>query len=109
MTMIYYTTADERVGFIAGLRDLAALLESKPDVSAPRYTTTVFVFPSDGSDQERRTEVDIIASQLSTQAYVTLGGHCQASRFFRPVEYRAVAIPAKLLTARKVREFAWRS
>lgn len=82
---------------------------SSVKVPAPRYTTTEFVFPLDGTGQERRTEIDLIASQLSTQSYVTLSGHYQAPRFFRPVEYRAVAIPAELLTARKVREFAWRS
>lgn len=89
----YYTDAGGRGRFIAGLRDLAAFLESNPGVPVPRFTTTVFLFPPDGTDQERRAEIDVIASQFSTQAYSTQDGYYEASRFFGPVEYRAVAIP----------------
>ena len=99
--MTYYASPDERSRLIAGLRDLAAFLESRPDVPAPA-DATVWVFPPpDGSDSERRAEIDDIASRLFTQAYPTMGGHYVASRFFGPVQYRAVVIPAKNPEARK--------
>jgi hypothetical protein len=88
-----YAESTGRAAFIDGLRKLADLLESNQEVPAPYSTTTVFVFPPDGSDQERRSAIDAIASLLFTQARTTLYGHYEASRFFGPVEYRAVAIP----------------
>lgn len=87
-----YTTPEERVRFIAGLRELASFLDSNSTIPAPVYTT-VYVFPSlDSSDTDRRAEVDVIASRICTQAHETVPGHYVASRFFGPVEYRAVAI-----------------
>lgn len=89
--MSYYANADERARFIAGLRELAAFLESRHDVPiAP--DVTVYAFPPASAYQERRAEIDTIASRIGTQADETVPGHYVASRFFGPVEYRAVAI-----------------
>lgn len=87
-----YSTPEERAWFIAGLRELADFLDSNPETPTP-LDATVHVFPPEGSDTENRAEIDVIASYLFTQAYKTRGGHYVASRFFGPVEYRAVAIP----------------
>ena len=88
-----YANADERGRLTAGLRELADFLDSNPNVPAP-YDATVYLFPPiGGSDTESRAEIDVIASLLFTQAATTTGGHYVASRFFGPVEYRAIAIP----------------
>lgn len=92
-----YANAEERDLFIAGLRDLATFIESNQDVPVPKYTTTVYVFPPNGSDPERRAEVDAAASLLFTEARTTLVGHYEASRFFGPMEYKVVAIPRENL------------
>lgn len=87
-----YSDPAERSAFISGLRDVADFLEANPDVPAP-LDTVIFVFPKlTDSDQERREEVDVIASRIHTQAHYTTVGHYTASRFFGPVEYRAISI-----------------
>jgi hypothetical protein len=87
-----YTDQAGRAALIAGLRDIAAFLESSPDVPAPR-DTAIFVFPQyDAGDRERRAEIDAIASRIFTQAQETSHGHYVTSRFFGPVEYRAISI-----------------
>jgi hypothetical protein len=83
---------DERSRFITGLRDLTEFLESNPGVPAPWSGTTVYVFPSDGSNEQRRAEIDAITSRIGVQARESTPGHYVASRYFGPVEYRAVAI-----------------
>lgn len=88
-----YADSAERTEFISGLRALADYLESNSVVPAPKYTATIYVFPPNGSDAERRAAVDAIASLLFTRAATSLGGHYETARFFGPVEYRAVAIP----------------
>jgi hypothetical protein len=82
----------ERSRFITGLRDLTEFLESNPNVPSPWSETTVYVFPPDGSNEQRRTEIDAIASRIGVQACEFTPGHYVASRYFGPVEYRAVAI-----------------
>ena len=52
----------------------------------------VLVFPPDGSDAERRAEIDVIAERIG-EAPETVCGHYVVWRFFGPVQYRAVAIP----------------
>jgi hypothetical protein len=91
--MTYYANSSQRAQLITGLRQLAEFLDSNPDVPTPP-DATVFVFPPpEGDDQERRAEIDAIASRLFTQASTTrVGGHYVTSRFFGSVEYRAVAI-----------------
>ena len=90
--MANYANASERSQLIAGLRDLAEYLESSPDVPAPCSGTTVYVFPPGGSNDERRAAIDTIASRVDTQSCEFTSGHYIASRYFGPVEYRAVAI-----------------
>jgi hypothetical protein len=90
--MANYANASERSQLIAGLRDLAEYLESNPDVPAPWSGTTVYVFPPDGSNDERRAEIDAIASRVSVRPCEFAPGHYVASRLFGPVEYRMIAI-----------------
>ncbi len=54
------------------------------------------VFPPSASDAEKRREIDVIASRINfgTQTYSSYR-HYQTSRRFGPVQYRAVAIPAR--------------
>jgi len=89
--MAFYADADQRARLIAGLLDLAVFLEVSPDVPAPLYAD-VLVFPPDGTDAERRAEIDAIAARIGGTAE-TICGHYVVSRFFGPVQYRAVAIP----------------
>jgi hypothetical protein len=92
--MSYYADDQERGRLIAGLRDLAAFLDQNPQVPAPRYAD-LLVFPSRGTDVEMFAEVDVIAGQIGVTASQndTPDGHYVASRYFGPVQYRAVAIP----------------
>lgn len=87
-----YADDSERPELIAGLRALAGFLESNPDVPAPKYTD-VLVFPPYDSDEEKRREIDLIASCIDSKTETSCG-HYIASRRFGAVEYRAVAIPA---------------
>lgn len=87
-----YANASQRSQLIAGLRDLAEYLESNPDVPAPGHGTIAYIFPPDGSNDERRTEINVIASRISATPREFVPGHYVASRHFGPVEYRAVAI-----------------
>ena len=88
-------TSDETPGrrnrVIAGLLDLAAFLEANPGVPAPRWAD-VFVFPPDGTDDEKRAEIDVIAARIGAEPIESDSGHYTASICFGPVEYRAVAI-----------------
>ena len=40
-----------------------------------------------------RAGIDVIAGLIGAQGHFTHGGHYSVSRWFGPVEYRAVAIP----------------
>jgi hypothetical protein len=92
--MNYYASDQERTRLIAGLRSLAEFLDQNPQVPAPRYTD-LLVFPSRGTDAETFAELDVIAEQIGVTASQndTRDGHYIASRYFGPVQYRAVAIP----------------
>jgi hypothetical protein len=90
----FYASIAERVELIAGLRALAKFLEENEEVPAPR-TAEVFVFPEDSTDDEQREEIDNIATRIGAIPSKGAGGHYKALRKFGPVEYRAVAIPAK--------------
>jgi hypothetical protein len=88
-----YANASRRQALISGLRTLADFLESNPSVPAPN-DTYVFVFPPRSMpDNEKRHEIDVIASRIGSGAK-DLYGHYLTVRRFGPVEYRAVAIPA---------------
>ena len=91
--MEHYANTDERSRFIAGLRALAEYLESKPEVPAPWNGTCIHVFPPRGSNEEQRTEIDVIAALINAEPCETVSGSQYAvSRYFGPIEYRAVAI-----------------
>jgi hypothetical protein len=83
---------DRRPRLIAGLRALAAYLETHPDVPAP-YSVEAHVFAS-GSDDVKRAQVDQIAALIGTQieADRLSHGHYSTRRAFGPVRYNAVAI-----------------
>ncbi|MEU8321186.1 hypothetical protein AB0C33_22785 [Nonomuraea sp. NPDC048881] len=88
-------THDPRTALINGLLDLAAFLEAHPDVPV---TTSVTVdhFPRHHTDAEKCADIDQIAARIGStidQADIPYG-HYSTSRFFGPVEYRAVAILA---------------
>lgn len=87
-----YADSTERAALISGFRGLADYLESNPGIPAPSYSD-VFTFPPDGNWAEMRAEIDAIASRLGVIPHNTGGGHYVATRYFGPVEYRAVAIP----------------
>jgi hypothetical protein len=90
--MAYYANSDERDRLIGGLRALAAFLHDHPHVPAPRWAD-LLVFPPDGTDEEQRAEIDVIASRIGAQTGTSPGDHYFASVVFGPVTYRAVAIP----------------
>lgn len=90
--MPHYANANDRSRFIAGLRALAEYLESRPDVPAPWAGTCVHVFPPHGTNEDQRAEVDVIAARINAEPCEVLAGHYSVSRFFGPIEYRAVAI-----------------
>lgn len=91
-----YADDSERAQLIAGFRALATFLEDQPDVPAPRWAS-ILVFPPDGADSEKQSEIDRIAALIKTEPVddTADGGHYTASAYFGPVEYRAVAIPRK--------------
>jgi hypothetical protein len=91
-----YAEPERRREMVNGLRELAGLLESCPDIPAP-CTLDVLVFPPRGSDTGICAEIDRIAAILGvtvdddTARY----GHYTASKRFGPVAYQAVAIPSR--------------
>ena len=105
--MTCYADPGERARLVAGLLDLAIFLKTSPDVPAPRYAD-VLLFPPDGTDAERRQEIDVIAARIGAEAQ-TVCGHYIASRRFGPVQYRAVAIPHDNDTEREQPECRHRS
>ena len=86
-----YANSGERGALIRGLSALADYLKSNPEVPIPSYAD-LLIFPSYGTDAERRAEIDVIAAQIGGTPE-TVCGHYVVSRFFGPVQYRAVAIP----------------
>ena len=92
------TCTDElrlRAELITGLLDLAVFLEFHPDIPAPHWAD-LLVFPADGTDDEKRAEIDAIAARIGAEAIEGQSGHYSASRDFGPVQYRAVAIPNRV-------------
>ena len=88
-----YASATERQALISGLRELAGFLEGNPDVPAPAYTD-LLIFPPGVSDDEKKREIDVIASLIgSGTATFSSYRHYQTSRRFGPAEYHAAAIP----------------
>jgi|ERR1017187_7636536 hypothetical protein len=88
-----YANATGRQALISGLRELAGFLEGNPDVPAPACTG-LLVFPPGVSDDEKKREVDVIASLAGSEAEpFSFYRHYQTSRRFGPAEYHAAAIP----------------
>ncbi|MER6946531.1 hypothetical protein ABT294_21105 [Nonomuraea sp. NPDC000554] len=85
---------NHRDAFITGLYELADFLEANPDIPAPTRGA-VHHFPLSGTDDEQRAAIDQIAARLGAPVDEddTPYGHYATSRFFGPIEYRAVAIP----------------
>jgi hypothetical protein len=92
-----YANQTKRPDVIRGLRELAVLLESCPELPAP-YALDVLVFPPDGTDADICAEVDRIAALLgvAVQDATAQRAHYTASKSFGPVNYRAVAIPSRV-------------
>lgn len=88
-------THHHRDALINGLRELAAFLETNPGVPIAA-TATVHFFARHTSDDDNRAEIDQIAARIGTplDADDLPHGHYATSRFFGPVEDRAVAILA---------------
>ncbi|MBB2912441.1 hypothetical protein FHS43_003724 [Streptosporangium becharense] len=88
------TGTDHRTALINGLVDLAAFLEANPGVPVPDFPR-IYHF-ADGTDDEIRAEIDVIAGLLGAE--ISPGdrgyGHYKTTRFFGPVEYAAVGILA---------------
>jgi len=86
-----YANTIDRERFIAGLRALAEYLESNPDVPAPRHGTSVLVFPcmAPARNSGRKSTS---SPRVNAEPCEIVSGHYGVSRFFGPVEYRAVAI-----------------
>lgn len=91
-----YANPARRPGVIRGLRELAAMLESCPDIPAP-YTVNVLVFLPDGTDSAIFAEVNRVAALLGVpvQDDTVQHAHYTASKSFGPVSYRAIAIPSR--------------
>jgi hypothetical protein len=91
-----YANQARRPGVIRGLRELAALLESCPDIPVP-YIVNVLVFPPDGTDSGLFAEVNRVAALLgaAVQDGTAQHGHYTASKCFGPVSYRVIAIPSR--------------
>jgi hypothetical protein len=99
-----YANLEERSQLIVGLRELADFLEGSPGIPAPRWVD-VLVFPPDGTDNEIKAEIDKIAALIDAAVsdQTADDGHYTASRRFGPVQYEAVAIPARCQARRAVR------
>lgn len=90
-----HANAEERGQLIAGLRDLADFLETRPEVPAPQWAD-VFVFPSSTTDDEMKHEIDAVAALIGSGVDDGTAEHLNyvTARHFGPVQYRAVAIPS---------------
>lgn len=88
--MAYYANPNERGRLIDGFRALAEFLPHHSDVPAPRWAD-VLVFPHDGTDEEKRAEIDAIASRTGMETRESPGGHYSACLVLGQVAYRAMA------------------
>jgi hypothetical protein len=91
-----YASLKERIGLVAGLRDLADFLEENPEVPAPPRAD-MLVFPPAGTDTEMKAEIDMIAALIGADVndQTADNGHYTTERAFGPVRYEAVGIPAR--------------
>jgi hypothetical protein len=88
---VSYASRGERNRLIDGLHSVVKFLTDRPDVPAPCWAD-VLVF-LDGTEEEKRAEIDVIASRIGAEPVETISGHYSTSLSFGSVQYRAVAIP----------------
>jgi hypothetical protein len=106
---LHSTGVQTRTSIIAGLRDLAAFLETNPAVPVSEYGWTLDIpqalSNNTETDHQQRAEVDRVAELLDVQPSTSLGGHYAASRAFGPVVYQIVHVPAQEMAE----YYAWHS
>ena len=90
--MANYANASERSQLIAGLRDLAEYLESNPDVPAPGAGRLFTSFRPTAATTNSARKSTLSPRVSDAQPCEFAPGHYVASRYFGPVEYRAIAI-----------------
>ena len=97
-------SATHRADLISGLHALADFLDANPALPVPEFSADLLVHVR-GTDAEQRAEVDRVAGLLgvSVDDRTARGGHYTAARGFGPVEYRCVAIPAKVMALHEAR------
>lgn len=81
---------EPRMAMVHGLRQAATFLETHPDVPVDKYDTAVLthIFTY-GDNAEQRAEIDRVARVIDGKT--EQGRHYETSRWFGPVEYRAVS------------------
>ena len=91
--MHYTTNALTRAEFIAGLRALAAYLDSHPLVPVPFFGIQINM-SADPADEGGTYQVDHVAQLLLAQVNddTPNGGHYRAIRAFGPIRYGIVSI-----------------
>lgn len=87
------STTHSRPAFITGLRALADLLETRPEIPIPG-STVVYHFVRDAHDADMHAELQRLATLLGSHVDAD-SGHYTASLSLGPIEYRAVAILAE--------------
>lgn len=88
--------SESRTELVRGLRDLAALLEDRPEIPVPVHGYMPLNVFATGTDRAKLAQVDHAATLLEGGVVDdTLdGGHYLTSRSFGIVQYRFVAIPS---------------
>jgi hypothetical protein len=91
-----YSSPARRPLIIAGLRDLADLLETHPDLPLP-YSVDITAFVPRAADRVMRAEVDRVANLLGTEIdpEQMQYGHYNTGATFGPVQYRLIGILAQ--------------
>lgn len=95
--MTYTTDPQARAAFVDGLRALADFLAAHGGLPVPQCETDVTFYP-DGSDDDKRAEVDRLAASLGVRPACQAGLY-RAVRSFGPVTYQAVLLPEAKLAA----------
>lgn len=87
-----YADMNQRPRLIAGLRALAAYLETHPEVPAP--TSAELMVFARGTDRAMRTEIERIAALVGADVHTadSFRSHYRTTRDFGPVTYSAIAI-----------------
>lgn len=86
---MFSTNPDTRSQYIAGLRELADLLDACPGVPVPAYGTNILVIASDAEDGGI-TEILSMSIELAAP-FAELDGIYRTVRKFGPVTYAGVS------------------